>query len=323
MKQATKGMLYRFTANYMIVIAIAVLCIYSAVANPVFLRMENILNIGLQASAIGIAALGMTTIMIGGYIDLSLPGMFALTSVTFCKVAETAHSPWIAILAALAMGTAAGVLNGVIMVLFGARTMNNMLFISYGMGMVFKSLAAFINDRVINLVPNPVFKAIGEQSALKIPISFWIFLIIVFIMHLFLKKSVWGKSIYYLGCNYEGARLAGINTNRTVILIFALSGLLAAAGSVVGVSQVSQASTNSGYNYEINTITAAVLGGTAFKGGRGGALNTLLGAIMFVLLSNSLQLLGFSVYAQYAMKGIILVAVILLDSKKDVLEARG
>lgn len=323
MKQATKGMLYRFTANYMIVLAIAALCIYSAIANPVFLRMDNMLNVGLQASALGITALGMTTIMIGGYIDLSLPGMVALTSVTFCKVAEAVNNPWIAIFAALAMGLAAGALNGAIMVLFGARTMNNMLFISYGMGMVFKSLAAFINDRVINLAPHPVYKAIGEQSVLHIPISFLIFLGFVLLMHVFLKKTVWGKSIYYLGCNYEGARLAGINTTRTVILIFAISGLLAAAGAVVGVTQVSQASTNSGYNYEINAITAAVLGGTAFKGGRGGALNTFLGAIMFMLLSNSLQLLGFSAYAQYAMKGIILVAVILLDSKKDVLEARG
>ena len=323
MRQATKGMLYRFTANYMILIAIFVLCAYSAIANPVFLRMDNVLNVGLQSAAIGIAALGMTTIMIGGYIDLSLPGMFALTSVTFCKAAEWTGNPWIAILAALGMGLAAGAFNGAIMVLFGARTMNNMLFISYGMGMVFKSLTAFINDRVINLTPHPVFKAIGEERLLRVPISFLIFLAIVLLMHLFLKKTVSGKSIYYLGCNYEGARLAGINTRRTVLLIFIIGGLLAAAGSIVNVAQVSQASTNSGYNYEINAITAAVLGGTAFKGGRGGAFNTCLGAIMFVLLANSLQLLGFSAYAQYAMKGLILVAVILLDSKKDVLEARG
>ena len=108
-----------------------------------------------------------------------------------------------------------------------------------------------------------------------------------------------------------------------VIMIFAISGLLTAASAIVGVTQVSQASTNSGYNYEINTITAAVLGGTAFKGGRGGAFNTFLGAIMFILLSNSLQLLGFSTYAQNAAKGLILVAVILLDSKRDILEAKG
>ena len=106
-------------------------------------------------------------------------------------------------------------------------------------------------------------------------------------------------------------------------MVFAIGGLFAALAAIVSACQVSQASTNTGYNYEINTITAAVLGGTAFKGGRGGALNTLLGAIMFTVLSNSLQLLGFSTYLQYVMKGIVLVVVILIDSKRDVLEAKG
>lgn len=323
MRIAARGMFYRFTANYMIVFAILLLCAGSAALNPAFLRADNIANIGLQSASIGIAALGMATIMIGGYIDLSMPGMVALVSVAFCKAAEASGNPYLAILAAMAVGLLAGMLNGAVMVAFGARTMNNMLFISYGMGMVFKSFAAFINDRVINLPPDPVFQAIGEKKLLHIPCSFLIFAVIVILMQFFLKKSVWGRSIYFLGCNYEAARLVGIHTKFMVVMIFAISGLLTAASAIVGVAQVSQASTNSGYNYEINTITAAVLGGTAFKGGRGGAFHTFLGAIMFILLSNSLQLLGFSTYAQNAMKGLILVAVILLDSKRDVLEAKG
>ena len=323
MSQSAKQTFYRFTANYMIVFAIILLCICSAVLNPSFLRLDNFFNIGLQSASIGIAALGMATIMIGGYIDLSMPGMIALVSVAFCKSAEVTGNAWLALLTAIITGLLAGMLNGLIMVAFGARTMNNMLFISYGMGMVFKSFAAFINDRVINLPQNPVFQAIGERELFYIPSSFIIFVILMVAMHCFLKHTIWGRSIYFLGCNYEASRLVGIRTKRMVIMIFAISGLLTAASAIVGVTQVSQASTNSGYNYEINTITAAVLGGTAFKGGRGGAFNTFLGAIMFILLSNSLQLLGFSTYAQNAAKGLILVAVILLDSKRDILEAKG
>lgn len=323
MKQNAKGTLYRFAANYMIVFAIIVLCICSAIFNPAFLRTDNISNIGLQSASIGIAALGMATIMIGGYIDLSMPGMVALISVAFCKAAEITGNAWLAMLFAIATGLLAGILNGLIMVAFGARTMNNMLFISYGMGMVFKSFAAFINDRVINLPQDPVFQLIGERKLFNIPSSFVIFAVLMVFMQFFLKRTVWGRSIYFLGCNYEASRLVGIRTKRMVVMIFAISGLLTAISAIVGVAQVSQASTNSGYNYEINTITAAVLGGTAFKGGRGGAFNTFLGAIMFILLSNSLQLLGFSTYAQNAAKGLILVAVILLDSKRDVLEAKG
>lgn len=319
----TKGMIYRFTANYMIVVAIVLLCVYSAIANPVFLESTNISNIGMQTAAIGIAALGMTTIMIGGYIDLSLPGMFALTSVTFCKVTEMTKNPLMAILAALLVGLAAGALNGGVMVLFGARTSNNMLFISYGMGMIFKTFTAFVNDRVINLEPFPIYELIGETRVAGIPMPFIVFVFVVILMHVFLKKSIWGRSIYYLGCNYEGARLAGTNNKFIVTLIFTVSGLMTAIASIVNACQVSQASTNTGYNYEINTITAAVLGGTALKGGRGGAFNTFLGALMFTLLANSLQLLGFSTYTQFAVKGIVLVLVIILDSKRDMLEAKG
>lgn len=323
MREKTKQGLYRFAANYMIIVAIFVLCVYSAIVNRHFLSSGNISNIAMQTSAIGIAALGMTVIMIGGYIDLSLPGIVALSAIMFCKVTEQCGSPVIAILAALLTGICAGALNGLIMVLFGARTMNNMLFISYGMGMVFKTFAAFISDRVIKLEGFPIFSVIGERRLCGIPCSFLIFLVMVGLLYIYLKKSASGRSIYYLGCNYECARLSGVNTKRTVVMVFTIGGLFAALAAIVNACQVSQASTNTGYNYEINTITAAVLGGTAFKGGRGGALNTLLGAIMFTVLSNSLQLLGFSTYLQYVMKGIVLVVVILIDSKRDVLEAKG
>lgn len=319
----TKEFFYKFAANYMIVIAIIILCIYSAIIQPVFLRTDNVFNIGRQMSSVGIAALGMTTIMIGGYIDLSMPGMFALISVVFCKVAGASANPWLAMIAAIITGLVAGLINGVVMIIFRARSASNMLFISFGMGMIFKSLATFINERVINLIPDPIFKAIGEKNIMYIPISFLIFFLTVIVMHIFLKHSNKGKSIYYLGCNYEGSRLVGINTKFIVLLIFAISGLLTGIASIVNISQVVQASTASGMNYEVNTISASVLGGTAFTGGRGGAFNTFFGTLMFVLLSNSLQLLGLSTYAINAVKGIILIAVILLDSRKEVLEARA
>jgi ribose transport system permease protein len=148
-------------------------------------------------------------------------------------------------------------------------------------------------------------------------VTILIFFACLALLHIFQSRTYRGRSIALTGGNKTAARLAGIPVSQTIMLIFTVSGLMAALGGVVLFSRATQAHPLMGVGYDTNSILAVVVGGTTLKGGNGSVLRTLLGVILVTLLSNCMTLMGVSTYMQAVLSGAILIIAIWLDNRKD------
>lgn len=148
-------------------------------------------------------------------------------------------------------------------------------------------------------------------------VSFLIFLVCLFLLEIYHRKTLRGREISLMGGNKEAASLCGFNMKRTMLRVYTICGLLTALASVVLLSRVTSASPTSGAGYETNAIMSVVVGGTTLAGGNGNAFRTVLGVLLIILLSNCMNMLGISTYMQTVMKGAVLVIAIWLDNRKE------
>ncbi len=144
-----------------------------------------------------------------------------------------------------------------------------------------------------------------------------VFLAFLAVLWLFQEQTVEGRAIRLTGGNKTAAALAGVNIKRSVVFIYTLGGFMAGVGAIVLFSRITTAAPVIGANYETNAILAVVVGGTTLKGGNGGVVRTVLGVLLVTLMSNCLDLLNVSTYAQVAVKGAILVLAIWLDNRRQ------
>jgi ribose/xylose/arabinose/galactoside ABC-type transport system permease subunit len=157
-------------------------------------------------------------------------------------------------------------------------------------------------------IEDPVFMSMGTGIA-----PFAICIVIVLVVQFFLVKTQAGRIVYFIGKNEEAARLSGIRTKLHRILVFMLSGMMAALAAVVMVARVGSASPTAGSGYELNVIAAVVVGGVSLTGGSGNILNALLGVIVMGVLSNALNMMGISSYPQMVISGILIIIAVLAD----------
>lgn len=307
--------------EYLVVAAIFLLVAVTGMVEKKFFSSGNFVNIMRQFGPLSLVALGMTFVIIGGFIDLSVAGIISLVSViTVVMIDRVGQVGALAI--GLAVGAAAGYLNSLLILGSGALTSAEALFITYGMSTIYSALALIsVNGTTQRLsrVKGSItwFDAIGRGTIGPLQISFLIFLACLAILFVFQSRTIMGRSISLTGGNKTAARLAGIPVSRSIRLIYTISGIMAALGAVLLFSRTTTASPASGFGYETNAILAVVVGGTSLKGGRGSVLRTVLGVLLVTLLSNCLNLLGVSPYMQIALQGVILIAAIWLDNLKE------
>ena len=316
-----------FIMEYLVFIFIVVLVIVTAILEPRFISPQNITNLMRQFGPLSFVALGMTFVIIGGFIDLSVPGMIALTAmVTLGLVEGVGVLPAIgeipALLVGLVLGTVLGLINGSILVLSGANTQAKALFITFGMRLVYVNIALQYTGGFPmnwgNLFENPmvVTRALGTGMVGPLSISFWLFLICLVALFIFQKKTTLGRSITYLGGNLTAAELGGIPTKRITIFIYALCGFMTAIGAIVMFSRVSVTVPTVGVNFERDAIMAVVVGGTSLLGGKGSVIRTFMGVALVILMSNCMNLLGVQTNLQEVVRGAILVVAIWLDHRR-------
>jgi ribose transport system permease protein len=306
--------------EYLILIAIAILCAVTATVNPNFLSCANLTNIMRQFGPLIMVSLGMTFVIIGGFIDLSVAGTLSLVAVvTISLVQPLGQVP--ALLIGLTIGAFCGYLNSILVLSSGALTQAEALFMTYGMSTVYYAIALLYSGgstKHMRFITRDVsvIKAIGQGNIGIFSMSFLIFLACLLVLYLFQKKTYMGRTICLTGGNKTAARLCGLPVNDAIKVIFTISGLMTALGAIVLFSRITTASPVIGRGYETNAILAVVVGGTTLKGGNGGVLRTVLGVLLVVLMSNCLNLLGIAPYMQVIMKGAILVVAIWLDNRK-------
>lgn len=309
-----------FINNNLVLMTILILVIVTVILEPKFLTPANLGNIMNQFGPLSFVSLGMTVAIIGGFIDLSVAGIVSFSAVFTISMIDTLGQRG-ALIAGLSFGALLGLVNALIIISCGALSQAKALFITYGLSAAYSALALLYTDGATQHMsyletPVTIFKAIGSGKIGFIPVSFILFLVVMFALHIFMSKTQTGREICLTGGNMTAASLAGISVKKRVALIFTLSGLLSALGSIVLFSRITTASPLLGANYETNAILAVVVGGTSLVGGRGSMIRTMLGVMLVTLLSNCLNLLGVSTYMQSVCKGLILIIAIWLDRRR-------
>jgi ribose transport system permease protein len=314
----------------LIIVGIAILIIVTSIIEPKFLTFGNFENIIRQFGTLIFVALGMTFVIMGGFIDLSVSGIISLVVVVMVSLVDPIGQVN-AIIVGILIGLACGLLNSLLIVTCGALTMAEALFLTYGMGLVYAALALIYTQGMTIFLsysesPITIFNAIGTGRVGPIHIAFIIFFVCLTILFIIQRWTYLGRSIVLIGENIVASRLSGIPITKSVVFIYAVSGTMTAIGAVVLISRVMLASPviggAIGGGYETQAILAVVVGGTALLGGRGSVLWTVIGTAVLILMNNSLNLMGVSSYIQWMLRGAILILAILLDRQKQISEGK-
>jgi ribose transport system permease protein len=307
--------------DYLVLVMIAALVAITALVEPKFMHPANLVNIMRQFGPLIMVSLGMTFVIIGGFIDLSVAGTINLVAVvTISLIQPVGQVP--ALLIGLAIGAVCGALNSVLILSSGALTQAEALFLTFGMSTVYSAIALlYSHGSTMHFwdisASKSVFEAIGGGNVGPLSVSFVIFLSCLAALWVFQEKTVEGRAIRLTGGNKTAAHLAGVSVSRAIVLIYTIGGFMAGVGAIVLFSRITTAAPVIGAGYETNAILAVVVGGTTLKGGKGSVLRTVMGVLLVTLMSNCLDLLNVSTYLQVAVKGAILVFAIWLDNRKQ------
>ncbi|NLJ40245.1 MAG: ABC transporter permease [Clostridiales bacterium] len=321
MKRDISARFTRSLRNNLVLVGIIALIVVTAIIEPKFISSANLTNVMRQLWPLPFIALGMTFVIIGGFIDLSVVGMISLSGVVAASLINPLGQVG-AILSGILLGGMMGYLNGFVLTTVGAMIQAEVLFITFGMSSIYTAIALLLtNAETLRIArstkPYNIFTALGSGTVGMIPVVLIVFLVILVIMHLFYKKTLAGRSISLMGGNKEAAFLTGYNVKRSMRLVYTISGIMSGMGAVSLVSRVTTATATSGIGYETNAILCVVVGGTSLKGGKGSVIRTMLGVLLVVLLGNCMNLLGLSTFMQTVMRGAVLVIAIWLDNRRE------
>jgi ribose/xylose/arabinose/galactoside ABC-type transport system permease subunit len=296
--------------KYRIYLIFVVLFLIMSVISNVFLTRINILNMLRQISINGIISVGMTFVLIGGGIDLSVGAVLALSSIIGCDFAHPNTYPVIVpILIAIFIGAACGLTNGIIT----AKGHVPPFIVTMGTMTICRGAALIYNHGTAILNFSKPFGKIGGGVVLGVPIPIYIFICMVLAFAFILSRTRFGRYVYALGGNAVFAKMSGINTDRITISVYVISGILAAVAGIVLSSRVMAATVIAGEGYELDAIAAVVIGGTSLSGGLGTIGGTVAGALIIGVLNNGMDLLNITSYFQDVIQGVIIVGAVFID----------
>jgi ribose transport system permease protein len=302
--------------NLGLIIALALLCIAGVVtAGDRFADVDNVLTILRLASVIGVVSVGMTFVIIGGGIDLSVGALVALSSVWATtlatqQMAEDTH--WIVmVLTALLVGSIAGLVNGVV-IAYGKLVA---FIATLAMLAAARGLAEIISNRRTQIVQDQDFIRFFSGDVLGIPTLVIVFALVAVAGWVLLNRTTFGRRTFAVGGNAEAARLAGIRVQRHTVWLYVLSGFCCGIAAVMMMARTTTGSSTHGGLYELDAIAAVVIGGTLLVGGRGTIVGTVLGVLIFTTLGNVFTLNNLSSSAQAVARGVIIVAAVLLQQR--------
>ena len=295
------------------VLALLALIVAASLLSPYFLELRNIMNVLRGASVLCIVAVGMTLVILSRGVDLSAGSILGMAGASLALVA--ALDAKLAIAAALAMGAAIGLVNGVLIACLGLQP----FIATLATLIAARGLVYIVSDGANIIVRDPPawFEAIGSGHLGPVPIPVLIAASVVLAFVFLLTQTPFGRHVYAVGANEEAARLYGVNVKRTKILVYTLSGVLAGLASLIQVSRLTVAEPNAGQLIELDAIAATLIGGTTFDGGVGGVPGTVLGVLILAVLGNLLNLKGVSPFVQMVLQGVIIVLAVVVSELRQ------
>lgn len=308
--------------KYAVFIALAVLFVISALLSPYFTRIQNLLNILRQVSYVGIIALGMTFVITSGGIDLSVGSLMAFIGavgiLTLNYLMGVFNNEYLAIsgaiLAALIMGILSGALNGFLI----TRGRIAPFIVTLGSMAIFRSLSLYMASAGEIRSVSGHYGEFGMNSIWFLPVPVLVMLIIAAILNIILNSTRYGRHLCAVGSNPLVALFSAINVNRIKFLSYMLCGFTVSVSAVMLTSRFNAVSTsNTGMGFELDAITAVIIGGTPFTGGRGAIWGTMVGVIILGIINNMLNMLGISPYLQGTVKGLVIIGAVYLQRQKS------
>ena len=296
-------------------VVFAAIFIFLSIASPSFLTTQNLIGLVRQVALLLIAAVGMTFLIIAGGIDLSVGSANAVTGVLCALVVTRLGFPTpVGVLVGVLSGGLIGLINGMLV----TRINLPPLLATLGMMVALRGGAFLITSgHTIYGVPNDYLWLGRSYVAGVIPVDVLIMLVIFLLYYWLQKKTKVGLYMYAIGGDRIAARRAGISDRRYMVFAFVNIGLLAGVTGVIASSRFGAALPNQGLNFEMDVITAVVIGGTSIFGGVGGLLGSLLGVLIIGMLTNGMLLLEVHSYWQQVAKGLILIIAVGAETLKQ------
>jgi ribose transport system permease protein len=306
----------RFLDRFAIWIVLLVLLAVAALLSGAFLRPNYLFNIVRQAAPVGIAAVGVTLVMIAGGVDLSVGAVISLTAVVSAVLMEgnAANIPY-AVAVTLLVGTAIGLANGVLI----AFNRVSPFILTLGMAIVVYGITQIYSGGTARGVVAPGFREVfNARIGGLVPVLAIAFALVVGVGIFVQRATRFGRSLYLIGSNDAAARLAGLPIARVIVAAYAISGFCAALGGMALLARSGVSSTFAGRGLEFDVLAAVVLGGTTFEGGRGGIGGTVAGLLVLVIAFNLVNIVGLDYNAQLIVKGAIIIAASALYARLKV-----
>ena len=295
-------------------IILAVLVIFFAILNPTFLTGRNIYNLITQSTYIIIAGMGICFVMISGGIDLSVGNQMAVCGCVAAILMLQTNLPfWVVWPVCIVVGLLMGCLNGLI----ASKLKLFPLVVTIATSEVFKGIAyTMTSSKSYSGMPDGS-RALYKTKLLGLPLDVYLALLIVAATWLVLNKTHFGRDVLAIGGNKECARLSGIKADLVQTLCFAITGGIFAIATLDMLAQQNMTSATTGPGTEITCLTAAIIGGISMKGGKGNVVGMVAGILVMQIIANGMQLAHWGTYAQYTVKGIILLLAIGFDALKN------
>lgn len=292
-------------------LALLVLYIVLAVIGPNFLTLGNQLNVLREAAFVGIIAFGMTLVIIGGEIDISVGSTVALTSALIGVLAVNNGLPLpVACAVAVAVGGVVGLGAGWVRARLGVPS----FIVTLALYLALRGMGLLITNAFPVSIRSDAFNYLGSGYLFGVPVPALVMLVTFGVFLFVSRKTAFGRSVYAVGGNAEAARLSGIPVARVRMLLFATTGVLAALVGVLQSARLSSGNANIANGLEFDVIAAVIIGGASLSGGKGTMLGTFLGVLFITVLANGLVLLGVNPYAQQVARGAIVLLAVLLST---------
>jgi ribose transport system permease protein len=295
--------------KFTLIAALAALLILFSALNPNYMSAQNMVNILVASTLVGFAAIGETYLIIAGAIDLSVGGIAAFSGVMAALFVKMGMNPFMALLLAVMAGGLVGIVNATAVYYLKLQP-----FIATLATMsIMRGFAYIICDGRPVAIQSEVFIGFGTYRLLGIPMPVWILIIAFLVLGFILSHTYFGRSTYVIGGNPYAARLAGLNQVTILYRLYIINGALAALAGVFLAARMNSGQPSAAAGLEFTSVTAAVLGGTAFTGGVGTMLGTFLGMIILQCFNTGLLMLNVQIFWQNVAQGFLLIVALAFD----------
>lgn len=300
------------TQPFWVLVALVLICIFMGSISDTFLSERNLFTTTRNFAFMAIVALGMTTVIVTGGIDLSVGSIMGLSGIMTGITLAAGYPLWAGLAACLLSAMAAGAVNGFLI----AYLRMSPFVVTLGMLAIARSLALVVsNNRMFyEFGPDqPLFLAIGGGSTFGVANPFWVLIILTLVFVWLYRYSTWGRYVFAIGGNAEAAKLSGVPVERVLMSVYVVSGLTAGIAAFLMVGWLGSVTNALGQTYELQVIAASVIGGANLMGGVGYAVGAPIGAALVEVIRNSLLLAGVDPYWQGTFLGAFIILAVLLE----------